>query len=125
MKTTVRRVNAAALPAGVGVRLDTYPEPFAAMTERQWMSHVIGFARLHAWTVYHTHDSRRSVKGFPDLVLAKEGRPVVYAELKTETGKPTAEQQGWLALLRLTPSQAFLWRPRDWEQVVKVLGTEV
>ena len=38
-------------------------------TEDQWQSAVIEYARLMGWLVYHTHDSRHSEKGFPDLVL--------------------------------------------------------
>jgi uncharacterized protein (TIGR02996 family) len=98
-----------------------YPEPFAAMTERQWQAHVVGYARLMGWEHYHTHNSRRCVAGFPDLVFAAPGRPLVFAELKTEAGKVRPEQQAWVSLLRTTPNQAFVWRPRDWDQVVKVL----
>ena len=44
---------------------------------------------------YHTHDSRRSAKGFPDLVLAKNG-VVLIVELKTDTGVATPDQVAWL-----------------------------
>jgi hypothetical protein len=53
------------------------------------------------WLVYHTHDSRRSQAGFPDVMLV--GHPAgpfagrMYAlELKTKTGRTTAEQERWL-----------------------------
>jgi hypothetical protein len=45
--------------------------PRAGPTEKQFMAQVIQLARLRKWLVYHTHDARRSVAGFPDLVLVR------------------------------------------------------
>lgn len=50
------------------------------------MQSVVDAARLNGWLVYHTHDSRRSAEGFPDLVMLRLSRMVV-AELKTPTAK--------------------------------------
>ena len=54
------------------------------ITEAQFQARVVGIARENGFKVlrkdplqrpldlvYHTHDSRRSVPGFPDLVLCK------------------------------------------------------
>jgi hypothetical protein len=69
-------------------------------------------ARAHGWLVYHTHDSRRSDEGFPDLVLVREA--VLMYELKTNTGKLTPAQQTWLTLLERTGQvECGVWRPRD------------
>src|SRR5688572_19177552 len=40
-------------------------------TERAFQAQVVKYARLMGWTAYHTHDSRRSQAGFPDLVLVR------------------------------------------------------
>lgn len=56
------------------------------------------------------------------MVLVKSGRPVIFAELKTDAGKVRLEQDEWLALLRTTASQAFLWRPQDLEEIARILG---
>ncbi len=57
-------------------------------------------------------------KGFPDLVLAREGQ-LILAELKTDTGKPTDEQRAWLAALG---AHGRLWRPAHWDEVQHTLG---
>ena len=43
----------------------------STLKESDFQRAVIEMARLHGWLVYHTHDSRRSAPGFPDLVLVQ------------------------------------------------------
>jgi hypothetical protein len=79
-------------------------------------------ATLLGWKFYHVYDSRRSEPGFPDVLLAKPGRKLILAELKMEDGKLTAGQEAWLELLRLVPGiEVYLWTPKMWESIVKVL----
>jgi len=59
---------------------------------------------------YHTHDSRRSPSGFPDLVAVGPGG-VLFRELKREGKKPTVSQAAWLAALRGAGQDAEVWRP--------------
>ncbi len=87
-----------------------------AEAETPFMARVLALARPHGWAAYHTHDSRKSVPGFPDLVLVRE--VVLWRELKTNTGKLTQEQATWLSLLRHAGQDADLWRPRDWDAIV-------
>lgn len=69
------------------------------------------------WITYHTHDSRRSEGGFPDLVLT-DGTSLLMYELKTNTGKPTMEQERWLSLLTRTGKvECGIWRPRDFDAI--------
>lgn len=91
------------------------------MSEREFQRAVLRLAGLFGWTPYHTHDSRRSNPGFPDLVLVHPRRGVVYAELKSEKGRPTEDQERWLALLREAGQRAYLWRPSSMDEVAKVL----
>lgn len=92
-----------------------------ALTEKQWQEQVLRLAGLHGFHAYHTHDSRRSQPGFPDLVLVKGGR-LIFAELKTETGKTSLAQDVWLEALDETPAEVYLWRPSDLEMVQRVLA---
>lgn len=61
---------------------------------------------------YHTFDSRRSTKGFPDLVICGP-RGVLFRELKSQRGKVTAEQRAWLCALIDTGQDAGVWRPES------------
>ena len=91
------------------------------MTEKQFMRNVIDLARILGFAVYHTHDSRRSQGGWPDLVLLKDGR-MIAAELKSERGRVTREQQAWLdGLGTIAGVESYLWRPADWNHIGDIL----
>jgi hypothetical protein len=90
------------------------------ITEKEWQAQVLDLARLCGWRHgYHTFDSRRSASGFPDLVLVRER--VVFAELKSETGKLSAAQVAWLEALEAAGAEAYLWRPSDLVDVMQTL----
>ncbi len=94
-----------------------------AVSEKQFQAQVIELAQLCGWRCYHTHDSRCSAPGFPDLVLARSPR-LVFAELKSEEGRIRPEQSAWLdALGRSTNARACLWRPADWDDIQATLTT--
>jgi len=74
------------------------------------------------WWSYHTHDSRRSTPGFPDLVLIRPPR-VMFIELKRETGRLTTAQKDVQALLADCPDvESHVARPSDWQRVVEWLS---
>jgi len=93
-----------------------------AMLEDELQSLIIdpkrGIAPLLGYLCYHTHDSRRSNPGFPDLCMV--GKRLIFAELKSEAGKVSAEQLDWLNRLDVIERKsegvvvARLWRPSDW-----------
>lgn len=101
-----------------------------AMTEAQLLDGILGTPRnpgialALGWRGYHTHRSQHSPAGFPDLTLVKAGR-LIFAELKTERGKTTPEQDAWLADLRTVELETYdtdpldavvrvyVWRPSD------------
>lgn len=93
-------------------------------TEKSFMATVVQFAKLHGWLVYHTHDSRKSEPGFPDLVLVRttEGnRRVLFAELKMDGNRLTDEQAKWMTAITLAGVRAVLWRPDDWDEIEGIL----
>lgn len=91
-----------------------------ALTEKQFQQRVLDLAALKGWKAYHTHDSRRSQPGWPDLVLIR-GQRGIFAELKTDTGRVSAAQQEWLDAIAGTGAEVAVWRPRDWPAVVAAL----
>ena len=86
-----------------------------AQPESAFQNTVLELAKIHGWICYHTHDSRRSERGFPDLVLAKGG-VVLFAECKTDTGKLTNDQIAWLLA-----THGVIWRPKHWEIIERSL----
>lgn len=98
----------------------------STLTEKQWQAQVVEWAHRGGWRVFHVYDMTRSAGGFPDLVLVKPGRPVIYAELKTVNGRISPQQKAWLADLKdAEGADVYVWRPTD-EAVVKaaLLDTE-
>lgn len=101
-------------PSGAIARADYLAMQAAGMSEAALQSRVLGHARALGWLAYHTHDSRGSQPGFPDLVLVSERRArVLYRELKTERGRVSAEQARWLHALTAAGADAAVWRPMD------------
>jgi hypothetical protein len=96
--------------------------PLADLLEKDWQAQVVDLARRLGWRrIYHTHDSRRSAHGFPDLVLCRDR--VVFLELKCETGKLTEEQRGWLDALRGAGVEAYVARPRNLQALAEILAS--
>ncbi len=91
-----------------------------ALTEREFQTLVVALAKRLGYLVYHTHDSRKSEAGFPDLVLAG-GKLTLFIELKAEKGTVSAAQQKWLDALSGSGSAVYLWFPRHWPLIEKVL----
>ena len=84
------------------------------ISEDRLQSAILDCAKLFGWLRYHTHDSRRSHCGFPDLTLVRGAR-IVFAELKSDTGKVTRAQRDWIDALAATGVvETYVWWPKDW-----------
>jgi hypothetical protein len=90
------------------------------ISEKAFLAQVRQLAHLLGWLCYHTHDSRRSQPGFPDLTLVRGSR-LLFAELKTDTGRVTAAQQQWLDALAAAGQEVYVWRPCDWAAIEAAL----
>lgn len=91
------------------------------LSEADWTRQVTDLARLRGWWAYHTHESRRSEKGWPDWTFVRPPR-IVFVELKTETGRVTPEQGDVLHMLQHCPGvEAHLFRPSHFPAVKEVL----
>jgi hypothetical protein len=93
----------------------------AAVSERDLTGYVRDVARAFGWRRYHTWISKHSAAGFPDEVLVR-GERLLFAELKREKGKLSAEQEVWLEDLRRVPGvEVYVWRPGDMDEIAQVL----
>lgn len=85
------------------------------MFEAALQTQIIAEADKLGWLSYHTHDSRKSRRGFPDLCMAHatQGR-LIFAELKRQKEDLRPEQRVWAAVLRGFPFvEYYLWRPSN------------
>ena len=89
------------------------------MTEKDFQAQIAELVGVLGGIVYHTYDSRRSSPGFPDLVIVTRDRRLIFAELKVGKSKPTGDQWAWLRAL--PDHQAYLWRPNDWHDVLRII----
>ena len=90
-------------------------ESTPVLSEKAFMAAIVRLATTHGWKVYHPFDSRKSAPGYPDLTMARSGEPVLFAELKIGSEKPTLEQEHWLTTLRhALHTEVYLWYPADW-----------
>ena len=96
------------------------------ISERRFQDFIVNVARRAGWHIMHTRpaqngrgDWRTPIQGdtgYPDLTMAKKGSAVMVWELKSESGRVTDAQQGWLVALGV-PERAVnarmggLWWP--------------
>jgi hypothetical protein len=93
----------------------------ATVSERELTAYVRDVARAFGWRRYHTWLSKHSPAGFPDEVLVRSGR-LIFAELKSERGRLSDEQEAWLEQLRAVPGvEVYLWRPAEMDEIATVL----
>ena len=90
------------------------------MNEEQFQANVIEMSKYMGYLHYHTHDSRRSVAGFPDLVLVGRNR-ILFREIKTENGQLSSAQLTWGGALIAGGGDWEVWRPSDIELVKEQL----
>lgn len=97
--------------------VDSRARVFGTITEREWQTQVLTWAKRYGWKTYHVHDSRTQEwgtdPGFPDLVLARADR-LLFVELKAQSGRLRPSQTGWRIALEQVPHvEWYAWRPRD------------
>lgn len=92
-----------------------------AITEADFMAAIVVDAERLGFLVYHTHDSRRSDPGFPDLFMLHPTKlRIVILEVKGMKTKVSALQRVWIKALQafsavVSPKRfyAAIVRPSD------------
>jgi len=97
------------------------------ISEADLQTLVIQTAQLYGWRVSHFRAARTDKgwrtpiegdKGFPDLILARDG-VVLMPELKSQRGRPTIDQELWAEAIG--PQLYRLWRPSDIPEILEEL----
>lgn len=87
------------------------------LTEDELLHAVVQYAQLRRCLVSHFRPARTATgwrtpiqgdQGFVDVVVAKAGR-VLFAELKSQRGRTTPQQDAWVAAVG-----GRVWRPQHW-----------
>lgn len=99
--------------------------PLDDLVEKKWDTQLFnskdGLATMLGWRLnYHTLRSKGSRSGFPDRVLIRDR--IIFAELKTEKGKPSDKQVEFLDGLARAGGEVYLWRPSDFEEIGRILS---
>ena len=101
------------------------------MLEAQFQAQVIQLARINGWKVFHPakmqsrdgtcRTALQGDKGWPDLVLAHRDKGLIVAELKSDKGTVSFDQQAWLT--HLAPwAEVHVWRPKDIDTIAERLS---
>jgi hypothetical protein len=101
-------------------------------SESAFLEQVLTMAGWYGWRTFHVRPARTlrgwrtpiegSGVGFPDIVAVKP--PVVlFCELKSDNGKPTPQQEKWLACLaECREVRTKIFRPSDLDKIACVLS---
>lgn len=92
------------------------------MKESDFATWIEAILDLGGWTWTHFEPAvrqsgrwatpMRGDRGFPDYVALRDGR-LLFAEIKSETGRLSRDQERWRDELRLAGAEWHLWRPDD------------
>lgn len=99
-------------------------------TEADFQRAVIQVARTFGYKCAHFRTAKTPKgwrtpvqadgKGFPDLLLVGRGR-IIFAELKSATGRMTLDQMDWQDWLEDARQEFYVWRPADFDEIVSIL----
>ena len=99
------------------------------ITEAEFSRQVEELLSLTGWRWCHFRPAMKkdggwvtAISGDPGMVdiIAVRGSELIWVELKSERGKLSPAQQDWIKALVDAGQRVYLWRPSDWETVVRV-----
>lgn len=104
----------------------------APLSEAEFQRQVTDLATMLGWSWAHFRPARTSHgwrtpvsgplgAGWPDLTLIRGDR-IIFAELKSDRGRPTPDQTFALTLLS-GAAETYVWFPADLERIALVLGS--
>lgn len=103
------------------------------MNETMLLDAVLKLAKMYGWRSAHFRPAmtgrgwRTAVqgdgKGYPDVTLVRDR--VVFAELKSATGRLAPEQVTWIDRLRAAGAEVWVWRPADLQSIAELLSRPI
>jgi len=102
-------------------------------SEAIFQEQVIQVAATCGWDCHHirpgkygNHYKTDGLKGMPDLILiGQRGQGIIFAELKTRTGKLSPAQEARIVQLLNNGVEVYVWRPADIDRIASRLSTRV
>jgi len=94
------------------------------ISEQAFMAQVKAIAFTYGWLAQHSTATQTAKgrwltsgsPGYPDLCLAHPQKGLVFAELKSETGRVSENQITWMQALDPWV-ECYIWRPRDLPEI--------
>ena len=101
------------------------------LLEKDFQRQIIDLAHLYGWRIAHFRPALRQSGGYstpvgadgagwPDLTLVK-GEKLIFAEIKSDAGKTSPNQDIWLLALKLTGAEVYVWKPENWDLIQDIL----
>jgi hypothetical protein len=108
-------------------------DPVQDASEKVFMDAVIQIALTCGWDAHHIKPAKYGdtwktdgLPGMPDLILiGQRGQGIIWAELKTRTGKLTDMQERRIVQLMNNGEECYVWRPNDTDAIVARLSKRV
>jgi hypothetical protein len=108
-------------------------DPELTVSERMFQDQVMQLAATCGWDCHHIRPAKYGttwktdgLAGMPDLILiGKRGQGIIWAELKTRTGKLSPIQEARIKQLLENGQEVHVWRPADLERIATRLSTRL
>jgi len=102
------------------------------ISEAAFMAQVKAIAYTYGWLLQHSTPTQTAKgrwltsgsAGYPDLCLAHPERGLVFAELKSDTGRVSHAQIAWYTALDPWV-ECYIWRPQDLPEITARLGRPI
>ena len=103
------------------------------VTEKQFSQQIEQLLDLFGWRWCHFRPARTAqgwrtaisgYEGFPDYIAVK-GKRLLIAEIKSDKGKLSPEQEVWLDELAACGQEVYLWRPAHFEEIARILRSRL
>lgn len=92
------------------------------ITKEQFMDQLAVLAASYGYVVHHDKDTHLVEAGFPDLLLWKAGKGLVYLTCLSQREKLSEPQNVWIERMRASWVRAGFVRPKDWEWLEAILS---